>query len=58
MVSIPPLMAWFRVPKVVFASEGLSLVGLAGADLVFGVPGWIVYFVMAEKGLIDPSNVE
>jgi hypothetical protein len=56
--AVPGLASFLRFPKVVAASEGASLIVLSGCDLLFGLPAGAVYIDMAEKGLLDPSNIE
>ena len=56
--AVPGLASMLRFPTVVGATEGLSLVVLSAADLLFGLPAGAVYIAMAEQGLIDPANIQ
>ncbi len=56
--TVPGLASVLRAPPVVGDTLGGSLVTLAGADLLFGTASSGLTILMAEKGLIDPSNIE
>lgn len=45
--ALPGVLPWLRFPPLVAASDGLTVIGLAVADLDFGVTANMLAFVMA-----------